>query len=363
MISITSPYTRWKAGLALFLIIFTAQILLVIPRANAVSLSNVQLRTDRLGATQAGHLRLVFKTPASETGTTALTIDMNGADATTWSGQSGSVHAGTMTKDISTCATEIGGGTLGLPGGSLAVSGASGHTISITSITALAVSTTYCIDLTNSDAVTNPSAGTYHPTVTEVTGGSATSTAAINIVGSTSDQITVNATVNPSFTFTLSSTSAGFASALSASSPSASTAAINSQVSTNAAAGWQMWLADLTGTPGLKSTAAAKTIAYSPSPGSAASTLSNGVEGFNVGAGNHTGTCNGSFSYDTQFDNTAGTPYNGGGLDGTLRSFAKATSYASNCAVPLTFNASISNTTPAANDYTATVTVVAAGNF
>jgi hypothetical protein len=346
---ITSNYTRWKLGLGLILIIFAAQLLIVLPHAFAGSLSSTSVRLSRLSAGQDAKVRLVFTTASA--GATSVSINFSGS----WTGSSGTVNT---TQTVSSASCNADTGATALPG-SITAAG-SGSTITISSVTALSATTAYCVDLTSATAVHTPTAGTYSLTVTA---GSDSTTVVENIVSSNADQITVSATVSPSFTFSLSSNSASFASALSASSPSASQAAINSQVSTNAAAGWQMWIADFAGTPGLRSVTANKTIAYSPSAGAAAATLTNGNEGFNVGAGNHTGTCNGTFSYDSQFDNTAGTSFKGGGLDGTLRSFAKATSTASSCAVPLTFNASISNTTPAATDYSATATVVAAGNF
>src|SRR5438270_927189 len=57
------------------------------------------------------------------------------------------------------------------------------------------------------------------------------------------DQIQVSATVNASFSFSLSATTAPLGT-LTTSSPTASSA-INASVSTNATHGWQMWAADL----------------------------------------------------------------------------------------------------------------------
>jgi hypothetical protein len=352
---------RWQAVSIFYALILLAQVFVpfVLGHASAGSLTNTYIRTDRLATAQAGHLRLVFRTPSGEAGATALTVDMNGADSTTWSGQGGLVHAGAMTKDVSTCATEL--TVTGLPGGSLAVSGSSNHTIAITNITALAASTTYCIDLTNSDSVTNPtSTGTFHPTVTESSGDTNTNTVAINIIGSNADQIAVSASVSPTFSFSLSANAAALGT-LTTANPTESSA-INGTVSTNASHGWQMWAADLSGTPGLRSTTASKTIAYNPSAGSAAATLSTGAEGYNVGAGTASGTTCTSVTTDSKFAN-GGVQYKGGGLDGTLRSVAVSTGVADTCALPLKVNASISATTPAAPDYARTVTVVAAGNF
>lgn len=183
------------------------------------------------------------------------------------------------------------------------------------------------------------------------------------------DQIQVSATVPPSFNFSLSSTTAALGT-LSTGTPTASSA-INGIVSTNAAGGFSMWAADLATTPGLSSTTANKTIAYSPAAGSAASTLSAGSEGFNLGVQRRqswTGTCNNTTANSdetsfTQDNGSSNTSFKGGGLDGTLRTIANSFGTAASCAVPLVINAAISGTTPAAADYAATITVVAAGRF
>jgi len=174
------------------------------------------------------------------------------------------------------------------------------------------------------------------------------------------DQIQVSATVNPTFSFSLSATTAALGTLTTANPVSAT--AINGTVSTNAGRGWQMWAADLAGTPGLTSTAAAHTIAYSPTVGSAAAALTNGNEGYNLGVGTASGgTCT-SVTDDNNFK-SSGTSYQGGGLDGTLRSLAVSTGIASACNLPLTVSASISATTAAATDYAGTMTIVAAGSF
>lgn len=342
-----STYSRWKVATALFLLLLSAQLLVLLPKASAGTLTSTYVRLSRLGTGATTPFRVVFTTAGA--GATSVAIDFSSS----WTSSSGLVNA-TQSVSSGSCASET--GATALPG-SITAAG-SGSTVTISSVTALSATTAYCVDLTSSSAVTNPPAGTYNVTVTA---GSDSTTVVEDIVSSNADQIAVSATVGQTFTFSLGSNSAALGT-LSASNP-VSASAINASVSTNAAAGWQMWMADQAGTPGLHSTIANKTIAYSPTAGSAAAALSNGAEGYNVGAGNHSGTCNGSVTYDSTFDNTAATSYKGGGLDNTMRSFAKGSSTASGCAVPLTVNASISNTTPAATDYAGTITVVGAGMF
>lgn len=229
---------------------------------------------------------------------------------------------------------------------------------------AVTAGTWYCFNWTNSTAaLQQPSGAGNNETgsvVTQTTGGVALDTGNYATSTLTNDQIAVTATVNPNFSFSLSGNSAGLGT-LSTSSPTAATA-INAQVSTNATAGWDMWAYDPDTTPGLTSVSAAHTIAYSPSVGSTSAALSNGVEGYNLGAGTASGTTCTSVTDNANFA-SGGTSYKGGGLDGTPRSLAVSTGVANACSLPLTVNASISNITPAGNDYAGIMTIVAAGQF
>ena len=330
---------------------------------SAASLTNTYLRTSRMAAGQTTTMRLVFKTASA--GATALTINMNGADSTTWSASSGSVHSGTMTKDTSTCATEL--GVSGLPGGSLAVTGGNGsndgHTIAISSITALSATTTYCIDLTNSDAVTLPTAGEYHPTITESGGATDSITVALRTVSN--DQIVVNAVVPPTFNFAISgctSNTDNFTANLSTSAP-VSTSGCTVTVNTNAANGWIAWAKDAS--TGLHSTAASKTIA-STTPGTNA-TITSAAEGYLMGVtsitqGSGGGTTSATNAYGNGSGGVAGSNQ-GSGLDGTLRQIVSSSGTAGNASFVVKESASIVATTPAGNDYTDTITLIGAGNF
>lgn len=346
MKQLTSSYSRWKAISLVFVFLLALQVLLLLPRASAATLTNTYVRLNRLSAGTTTPFRVVFKTAGA--GATSVTIDFTAA----WASASGLVNA-TQSVSSASCATDT--GATALPG-TITAAGA-GNVVTISAVTALAATTAYCVDLTSTSAVTNATAGTYSPIVTA---GSDSTTATVDIVGSNADQIAVSASVSQSFTFSLSSNSAALGT-LSASSPTKLASPISATVSTNAAGGWQMWAADPAGTPGLHSTTASKTIGYSPSAGSAASTLSTGAEGYNLGSGTIGGTTCGTPTYGNFA--SGGVDYKGSGLDNTLRSLVSTTGAADTCALPLTMNASISNTTPAATDYASTITVVAAGLF
>lgn len=336
--------------------------------ANAANLTNTYLRPYRMTAGQGTKMRLVFKTVAASA--TALTVDMNGTDGTTWSGSSGNVHAGSITSDVATCATEIGGGVLGLPG-TLTITGASSRTISITGITALSATTTYCIDFTTADAVTLATAGEYHPTITESSGATDSTTVAVRTIAN--DQIVVSATVPPTFSFVLGGNTDSFSSNLS-SSAYTSTAGKTVTIVTNATNGWITWVKDLNGSSGASTKGALKSAAASnytipttngSALGSASHTaLGAGTEDYGLGATITTDFAGGgTVSLDPAYD---GTSSKLGVLDPTnFRPVASSNGTANTTGdvITLTERAQIAGATPAATDYTDTLTVIGAGNF
>jgi hypothetical protein len=378
MKSIRKHFTRWQLVASFFALIVLAQtaVPIFLSHASAASLSNGMVRFDRMNASQA------------TTGTVCATT--NGA------AQTEAAVAVTFPTGYTVSATQgnwtVGTTTTGWPAGAAAWVGItapsaanqiSGQTVQFTSGN-LTASTLYCFNWTNTAALSIKSSATSSNTgvITTCsnstdcagtgTGGTSTgnldtanyATASLgNNCGSGAqacDQIQVSASVNSTFSFSLSATLAALGT-LSTAGPSESSA-INATVSTNAQDGWQMWAADLAGTPGLTSATATKTIAYTPAANVSPATLVANTEGFNLGAGTSTGTtCTGA-SPATNFA-SGGTQYRGGGLDNTLRTLATATGVADACSIPLRVNASISATTPAANDYAATLTIVAAGIF
>jgi hypothetical protein len=328
--------------------------------SSAATLSNTYIRLARMKSGTDSTMRVVFKTTANA-GATGLTIDMNGADSTTWTSASGTVNTTQAISGVAGCDVSA----TALPGGSLAASG-SGSVITVTNVTALSASTTYCFDLTTSSSVHTPSAGEYHPVITETGGATDSTTVAVRVVSD--DQVLVNATVPPSFNFALSCPQSApnrdnFGSNLATGSVS-NTTGCDVTVNTNATTGWLAWAQDLN--TGLHSVTASKTIAAT-TPGSNA-TLSAGTEGFLMGVTSITqgsgsgGTTSATNAYGNGSGGTAGAGQ-GSGLDGTLRLFASSTGTASGAVVHVKESAAISAVTPAANDYTDTITLVGAGNF
>ena len=337
--------SRHSIPLLVAVVLGVASLAVVIGSVSAAPLTNTYLRLNRMTAAQTTSMRLVFRTASA--GATSVTINMNGADTTTWTGSSGTVNA-TQTVSSASCATET--GATALPGG-ITAAGA-GSTITISSVTALAATTNYCVDLTSATAVTTAAAGEYHPVITA---GSDSITLAVRTV--TNDSYTVTAAVPPTFNFVLSGASDNFTTNLATGSVGTTTG-VTATVNTNAKTGWIAWAKGTNN--GLNSAAASKTIAAT-TPGTSA-TLAAGTEGYAMGITAITqGTGAGTTTANAAYDATGAA--HGSGLDTNYRQIASSTGTASSAVLTLKERAAINALTPAAADYTDTITVIGAGNF
>lgn len=327
-------------------------------KAEAATLTTTYIRLNRMKAAEANTFRLQFRTVGS--GATSVVIDFNGADGTTWTGSSGLVNA-TQTTNTATCATET--GDTALPG-TLSASG-SGAVLTITGVTALSATTTYCVDLTHASAVTNATAGEYHPTVTV---GSDSTTVALRTISN--DQIVVTATVPPTFNFVLSGNTDSFTSNLDSASV-VSTTGRTVTINTNANSGWIAWAKNLNGSSGASTKGALKSATNGnytiPTTngnalGSASHTLTPGTEDYGLGVTITTDAGGGgTVTLDTAYD---GTSTKAGVLDPTnFRPIASSNGTANGDVINLKERATITAVTPAGNDYTDTLTVIGAGNF
>jgi hypothetical protein len=317
----------------------------------ATYLTNSYIQLNRMSAGTPTSFRIVFR--PSSSGATSVAINFNGADATTWTGSSGALGAqASQTDSVATCPTEATASAL--PGAHTFT--VSGSTLTINSVTALTAGTIYCDDLTFASSVTTPTAGEYHPTITV---GSDSDTVAVRTISN--DQVVVSGTVAPTFNLALSSNTDNFTSSLAPGSV-VSTTGVTATINTNAKTGWVAWAKGLNS--GLNSATRTKTIP-AITPGTAAP-LSAGTEGNVYGVTNITqGTGAGLTAAATAYDATAtgGVNFNGSGLDTNIRQVAQSTGTAGNAALTLKERAAISAVTPAAADYTDTITLIAAGSF
>lgn len=329
--------------------------LMPLSSVQAVDAGNSYMRCARMQAGQApGDCLIVFTTSATSATETnfKITLDSEWVSTTNFS---------TTASNYTVSTSGIPGGTTAMPGISTATS-VSGQSI-IFPITALANSTTYAFFITGSGLILNPAASStqLHILSSRITGDVEADTKTIAVPTITNDQIVITATVAPTFTFVFSNNSQSMG-ALSTSGV-VSGGGTTVTVTTNAAGGWNAWA--LSANVGLKSVAAGNyTIdEASPTPGdNTPTTLTAGVEGFvldvdattDAGGG---GTLDIANEYDG--DSTA----KGGSLSTTYQLIASANGAAAGDVITLIPRASISGLTPAATDYTDTLTVVGAGIF
>ncbi len=358
----------------------TASLFVLSGRSYAGTLPNTYIRETRMKSGQTAELRVVFKATAG--GATGFVINMNAGDsgAAQWTNATpgGVVFNGTDTLtnvtgcDVSAVADN--------GHGSATVTGATAGTITVAALTALTSGSIYCYDITNGshNVVTNPTSGhegQYHPTVAETGGATDSTTVSLNVVSN--DQVTVQATVPPSFTFAIggcASNTDNFSANLT-SSFVYTTSGCTVTVNTNASNGWFAWASD--SSSGLHSTNASYTINSTGPNNASAQTVSNGAEGYvfaitaitqGSGSGGTTssllGFGNGSGAAATACTSGSSTSCVGGaGLNGTTTAFASSTGTANGAILNIQERSAISGVTKAANDYTDIITLTGAGYF
>lgn len=346
--------TVFSAVLGVCAILLLPSLLWLLPgKASGASLSTSYIRLNRLKTAQNTSVRVVFKAASSQTAN--VVVDFNGADgASSWTSSSGVVNA-TQTVATATCAAET--GFTALPG-TLTAAGSSG-TVTVSGVTATTSATTYCFDLTSTSAVTNPTASEYHPTITI---GTDSTTVAVRTISE--DSYNVTATVSPTFNFALNNTTTDTFGTLSTSSTT-STTGKTITLTTNATAGWIVWVKSTNGTTkgSLNSTTAGNyKITSSSNIGDPSHTMTNGTEDYGLATTIGTDASGGgTVSLDAAYD---GSSSKVGVLDSqNFRPIASSNGTASGDVLNVLERATISGATPAANDYTDTLTFIGAGNF
>jgi hypothetical protein len=305
----------------------------------------------------SGASSIIFKftSSASNTGT-GLTISFPSYTG----GAAGAVNA---TQTVSTTfgpgsvnCTAITGASSDLPGSPTASGNASTGLITYASTSALTANTSYCGVLSGSAITANPTA-TGQSTAIITAGTDAAFTVAFDIISN--DQVVINATVPPSYTLALGGNTDNFTANL-ATGSIGTTTGITATVNTNAQNGWYLW--GLDANTGLKSTTQLYTVA-SKTPGANA-TLTAGTEGYVTAlpaAGITQGSGAGTTSAITAYASSGSG--NGSGLDTSERQIAKSTGTSNGAIVTIKEYAAISALTPAATDYSDTITLVGAGSF
>jgi hypothetical protein len=350
-----------KSGILLMLLSMLALNAGFIPNAFAVGyLSKASVILTNDNAAGAGSIIVEFTTSSTITGST-LSLAFTGFTGTT-NGFVNATQPVSNTYNGSTCMS-ITGASAYVPGTTPAATGnAATGVITFSGLTAFAASTSYCAVLSSASAVTTPTtAGAQTATVT-----AGTDTAdPVSLYTIANDTVTVNASVPPSFTFGLSGNTDNLG-ALSATTIGATTG-VTASVSTNSKSGWFLFGSD--SNSGLHSTAQNYTVGSGNTVGSVAAgtntTLTTSHEGY-VSAVTTAGIVQGSGSAGTTTPTTAFASTASGmgaGLNTSEEEMASSTGTASGATVPVKEYATIAATTPAALDYTDTITLVAAGSF
>lgn len=323
--------------------------------AKAANLQKLSVRLDRMAANTFTS-GMVCATPATTSTTT--NIDVAVTFPTNY------VLSPTLT-DWTTSTTNIPATASVWPNiSATTASNVTGQTVTWTyAVATLTAGTTYCFNWTNSTAALKTPVAAVSNAIgsvaTHIAGPTLTDSAqyALSTI-STGDQISISGTVNPTFTYTLSATSSNF-STIGNSVVNASSSPVVSIV-TNARNGWVTWVKDANnGT--LNSAGTGTNI---PTPGAV------GGASYNLGDAGH--IASGGFGLGVTVSGgsaAADAAYNGavagyaGTLANTFRPIASSTTYSSADTVTLIPRVIASTTQAPANDYTDTLTVVAAGQF
>ena len=255
-------------------------------------------------------------------------------------------------------------GALGWPS-ALTASNVTGQTVTFTfTSVALLTSHIYCFDWTTAAALTNPAAATdLQGVVTTQSSVPATidqGQYALTVV--TNDQIVVSAVVPPIFEFVMPGNTDTFTANLSDTSVQ-STSGVTPIIRTNAKGGWIMWAKD--SNQALNSASSGGTIPSvgwntdAPSTMTPGTTAAYALSVIKQVAGGTFCTLSVAPEYDTA---TSGG--NGGEFWATFVDVGQCTGGPSNGdGLKLIEEATVTDVTPAATDYTDTITVVGAGLF
>lgn len=338
-------------GLSLLLISLTLYPFLSPQKANA-AVTESFVRFDRMGTGEniSGTACLNTTTSGTETGVTIVFP----SDWTI------SQTASNWTVSTTNLPTGAGGGASNAWPGIGTASSVNGLSVTFPS-SDLSTATLYCFNFAGASSTVG-AAGNDKTGQLKTTGGSPfvdTVDWATSVVSADADQITVTASVSATMTFSLSGNSVALGTITSGSTTAGS--GITQTISTNARNGWISWVKSGTdggsGIGALHSTVANADI---DSPGSF-----NGTP--------ETLTTSGGYVLDVNTGSgspTIGAEYNGSGADdgghisfNQFRQTAHATAPANGNTATLVVKARSSVTTPAASDYTDTLTVVAAGSF
>ncbi len=233
----------------------------------------------------------------------------------------------------------------------------------------LTVGTLYCFNWTNAAAVTTKSGATSSNPGTVTTRSSTPAdidTGQYSTATIADDQIVVTATVPQVFSFALSGNTDALGT-LSTASVTTSASPRTVTINTNAKNGWQVWAKSAYQglcSPSLNTCTAGTPTTNLPTTATGSNRiLSAGTEDYTLGV--TTSQVGGSGTINTaSYQFSGASAGQGGGLSATtLQSLVSSNGTANTAVVTLKNNVAIDPVTPAAADYTDTITVIGAGLF
>lgn len=317
--------------------------------AKAANLSLAMVRLDRLKASQTTGGTVCAKSAITATETTVKVsfptgFTVNGT-ASNWTVDT------TNTGWPSGAQAWIGIGTASLVA-SQDVTFPSGNMVS---------GTLYCFNFTGTSTLTNTTAGNDKVGVitTQTAGPTESETSSYSLSLISDDQIVVSATVPPTFSFALGGNTDSFTSNLSTT--TTSTTGNTATITTNAANGWMAWVKS--SNAALNSASTSATIATAGSIDAAPTDLAS-TTGYvlDTNLTTDSGTAGtGTVTIDPEYNGTNTT--SGGTLSTSFQPIASANGVTDGDVLTLIERAKITAIQKAANDYTDTLTVVAAGLF
>lgn len=333
--------------------------------ANATSLMQTGVMLGRLGigASSGNAVLVTFQLNTTPTSVAKIKLTFPGSSGfTLTNGAPVPVTTGfpdtpaNITAPPGTLTSVVTGGGAGA-GGSIVVSGLTSALLNNSTLYGFYIP---------SGSVQNPStAGQYDVTVESDTSGSATidsTDVAVDIYGASAnqDQVTVSASVSPNFTFSLSGNTDAVPKV--DSTATQTSPGVTMDVSTNSPLGYTAYVKSASGeltsatNPGTPIT----TGSFSGTPDA----MSPGTTdyGFVPTTGTPCSSCTGSLTYDSEYNIADGT--HSGSFNGTnFASFVSRDGITDGDSILLRERVDVANTVGYANDYTDTLTIVAAGNY
>lgn len=340
----------------MLLFVIAAPIFMTQQKAEAApgdSLRGTMMRLDRMGASAALSGTVCAKISVANTAQTEDRVVVTFPTGFTVNSTVGNFSINTAPNS----SWPTTGTTAPWPGMGTTAMAISGTAVTMVSSDLASTAPWYCFNFTGASSTNTATPGDNltGTVTTKTTGGTVvndTATYATSIVGANNDTITVTATVTPNFSFLLSGTADTFTANLSTT--TASTSGKTLTVATNASNGWTAWVKSANAA--LNSAAASATIATAGTINGTPTDLAS-IEGYVLDVNTGTGTPTIAGEYDGTNTTSGGT------LSTSFQQIASGAAPTATDTVTLIERAKILATQKAANDYTDTLTVVAAGLY